>query len=240
MKIALLGYGKMGKTIEAIALKKGHEIILKIDKDNVAELTDKNLSKADVAIEFSTPQTVYNNILQCFKNNIPIVVGTTAWQDKLEDVIHQCKTKDQTLFYASNFSIGVNIFFQINKKLAKLMESQSQYDVQMEEIHHLEKLDSPSGTGITLAEGILENISRKSNWVNDSSTKLNELSIISKREANVPGTHTIFYNSDVDSIEIKHTAHSRAGFASGAVLAAEWLIGKKGIFGMNDLLNLND
>lgn len=237
MKIALLGYGKMGKTIEGIAIERGHEIVLKVDDHNKDSVTTKDLSKADVAIEFSTPQSAYNNILLCFEANIPIVVGTTAWLDKLGEVKKICKEKNQAFFHASNFSIGVNLFFQLNKKLATMMSGYKQYIPSMEEIHHTEKLDSPSGTAISLANDLIAIHPEKKSWVNSASGKTDELSIISKREPNVPGTHTISYTSDVDTIEIKHTAHSRKGFAEGAVIAAEWLIGKKGCYTMNDMLN---
>lgn len=237
MKIALLGYGKMGKTIEGIAIERGHEIVLKVDEHNKDSVTTKDLSKADVAIEFSTPQSAYNNVLLCFEANIPIVVGTTAWLDKLGEVKKICKEKNQAFFHASNFSIGVNLFFQLNKKLATMMSGYKQYIPSMEEIHHTEKLDSPSGTAISLANDLIAIHPEKKSWVNSASGKTDELSIISKREPNVPGTHTISYTSDVDTIEIKHTAHSRKGFAEGAVIAAEWLIGKKGCYTMNDMLN---
>ncbi|MCX6311592.1 MAG: 4-hydroxy-tetrahydrodipicolinate reductase [Bacteroidetes bacterium] len=241
MKIALLGYGKMGKTIEAIALKRGHSIVLKVDKDNFDPFPLEELKKADVAIEFSTPKTVVGNILHCFVAGVPIVVGTTAWNDQMEFVAEKCKEKNGTIFTASNFSLGVNLFFRLNNQLAKLMNPYSDYDVSMEEIHHVHKLDSPSGTGITLADGILANLDRKKTW-KDYPNELpadvphEELPIVSKRIGEVPGTHSVIYNSDVDKITITHEAYSREGFALGAVIAAEWLFGKKGIFGMNDLL----
>ena len=238
MKIALLGYGKMGKEIEQIAISRGHSIVLKIEIGNAADLTTENLKKADVAIEFSTPATAVNNIYKCFEANVPIVVGTTGWSDKLEEVKKKCAEKKQALFYASNFSVGVNIFFKVNQFLAKIMNGYTDYNVSMEEVHHVHKLDSPSGTGLTLANQVLDNVKRKSKWVEGSATSNNELSIISKREGEVPGTHIIKYTSAVDDIEIKHVAHNRKGFALGAVLAAEWIKGKQGVYGMNDLLNI--
>lgn len=236
MNIALLGYGKMGKEIEKIALSRGHQIVLKIDANNRAESIHK-LTLADVAIEFSTPDTAYDNIQECFKANVPVVVGTTGWLHKLEDCKKQCQ-QGKGLFYASNFSVGVNVFFAINKKLAQLMAAYPEYSVEMEEIHHTQKLDAPSGTAITLAEGIMENQPRFSNWVNENSKQENELGIISKRIENVPGTHTVVYNSEIDEIYIRHTAHNRKGFALGAVLAAEYMKGKAGFYGMSDLLGI--
>lgn len=241
MKIALLGYGKMGKTIETIAVKRGHSIILKVDKDNFEPFPLEELKKADVAIEFSTPKTVVGNILHCFNAGVPVVVGTTAWSDQFEFVSAKCKEKNGTIFTASNFSLGVNLFFRLNTQLAKLMNPYSDYQVSMEEIHHIHKLDAPSGTGITLAEGILSNLNRKKTW-KDYRDELpreipaSELPIVSQRIGEVPGTHSVIYDSNVDRITITHEAFSREGFALGAIIAAEWLIGKKGIFGMNDLL----
>jgi 4-hydroxy-tetrahydrodipicolinate reductase len=247
MKIALLGYGKMGKIIEKIATDRKHEIVLKIDHDNLYDLTPENLQQADVAIEFSTPSTVLNNIGHCFKAGVPIVIGTTGWYDQLPVVKQQCEENNGTLIYASNFSIGVNIFFHINRVLAKLMNAQPYYDVQVEEIHHLQKLDSPSGTAITIAEGILENLDYKKEWVNiltdnngdgEDTLKADQLLIESLRIDSVPGTHTVIYDSEVDTIEFKHTAHNRNGFALGAVLAAEWVSDKKGFFSVSDMFNL--
>ncbi len=237
LKIALLGYGKMGKEIEEICLQRNHEVVLKIGKDNLTDLTVDNLRKADVAIEFSTPDTAFANIQLCFDANIPIVVGTTGWLDKLDYCVEQSKTKQKGLFYASNFSVGVNIFFEINKKLAQLMANYPDYSVVMEEIHHTQKLDAPSGTAITLAEGIIEAYPQKK-WVNQASNLSNELPIISKREGLVPGTHNITYSSPIDEIFIQHTAHNRKGFAMGSVLAAEFMVGKNGYFGMSDLMGL--
>lgn len=238
MKIALIGYGKMGKAIEAIAIAKGHEIVHRIDLNSTHLLEKEELGKADVAIEFTTPETAYNNILKCFEANVPVVCGTTGWLEKLPEIKAQCLEKHQGFLYASNFSVGVNIFFEINKRLAELMASQSQYDIKMEEIHHTQKKDAPSGTAISLAEQILEKVSRKTGWVNEASSNAGALSILSKRIDPAPGTHTITYTSAIDDITITHTAHSREGFAAGAVIAAEWLDGKKGIFTMKDVLNL--
>lgn len=228
----------MGKTIEEIALEKGHEIIYRIDINNQDLLEKENLQQADVAIEFSTPDTAYHNILKCLEAGVPVVSGTTGWLDKLEDIKQRCRQHNGAFLYASNFSIGVNIFFEINKKLAELMASQEQYEISMEEVHHTQKKDAPSGTAITLAEQILERIDRKSTWINELTDNPSELSIISKRIDPAPGTHTVNYHSKIDDITIIHTAHSRKGFASGAVIAAEWLVGKKGIFGMKDVLGL--
>lgn len=240
MKIALLGYGKMGKAIEQLALEKFHQIILKVDENNAYNFSINELAKADVAIEFSIPSASVQNIRKCFEMNVPIVVGTTGWLAQWEEMKRICEEKNQSLFYASNYSIGVNIFFEINKKLAQLMNNQYDYEVSIEEIHHTQKLDAPSGTAITLANDILKAMERKTKWINTvkSQIKKDELLITSIREDKIPGTHTIQYDSSVDCIEIKHTAHSRQGFASGALLAAEWIIGKKGIFGMQDLLKL--
>jgi 4-hydroxy-tetrahydrodipicolinate reductase len=237
MNIALLGYGKMGKAIEEIAEKKGHKIILRIDDQNLEELTKENLQKADVAIEFTSPLSAMTNILFCFDAGIPIVCGTTGWLGKMELVRQKCKENNGTFLYASNFSIGVNIFFELNKKLAVLMKSQANYNVTIEEIHHTEKKDAPSGTAITLAEEVISASNQKNKWVNHSSTNPEELSIISKRIDPAAGTHSVKYTSLVDDIEIIHTAHNRKGFASGALLAAEFIKGKKGIFGMKDVLN---
>jgi len=228
----------MGKAIEAIAVAKGHEIVHRIDLNSTHLLEKEELSKADVAIEFTTPETAYSNILKCFDANVPVVCGTTGWLEKLPEIKAQCLEKHQGFLYASNFSVGVNIFFEINKRLAELMTSQPQYDVKMEEIHHTQKKDAPSGTAISLAEQILEKVSRKTAWVNEESTRPEALSILSRRIDPAPGTHSVTYTSAIDDITITHTAHSREGFAAGAVVAAEWLDGKKGIFTMKDVLNL--
>jgi 4-hydroxy-tetrahydrodipicolinate reductase len=238
MKIALVGYGKMGKEIEKIALDRGHEIVLKIDITNPGDLTIANLQKADVAIEFTIPSSAQSNYQLCFEAGIPVVSGTTGWLGQMAEVHGLCKKLDGTFFYASNFSLGVNIFFALNKKLAELMANRDEYKVEMKEIHHLQKLDAPSGTAITLAEGILGNIPDKKTWVNHSTDQVQELGIVSEREGEVPGTHIINYDSEVDYIEITHCAKSRIGFAFGAVLAAEYSFGKKGVLSMNDLLNI--
>lgn len=248
MKIALLGYGKMGKIIEKIATDRRHEIVLTIDHSNLHELTAENLQKADVAIEFTTPASVRPNIAACLAAGVPVVIGTTGWYNELAEVKQECDDKDGALLYGSNFSVGVNIFFHINKQLAKLMNNYPYYDVQVEEIHHTQKLDAPSGTGITIAEGIIENIDAKKNWVNILVTddndaadtlKSDELLIESHRIDSVPGTHTVIYDSEVDTIELKHTAHNRNGFALGAVLAAEWLKDKKGFYSVQDMFNFS-
>lgn len=237
MKIALIGYGKMGKEIERIALERGHEITLKIDITNQAELTVENLKKADVAIEFTVPASAIGNYKLCFEAGIPVVSGTTGWLDRKDEVYAACTAHDGTFFYASNFSVGVNIFFAVNKHLARLMGTRSEYAVEMKEIHHTQKLDAPSGTAITLAEGIIENLPEKKCWVNQATGNLDELAIISEREGQVPGYHAIRYESEADTIEIIHNAKSRAGFVLGAVLAAEFSLGKKGVLDMTDMLN---
>ncbi|MDF2432895.1 MAG: 4-hydroxy-tetrahydrodipicolinate reductase [Mucilaginibacter sp.] len=249
MKIALLGYGKMGKIIEKMAIDRKHEIVLKIGTDNQDQLTIENLQMADVAIEFSTPATVSGNIDVCFKANVPVVVGTTGWYNQLQQVKEQCEQSNCSLIYASNFSVGVNVFFYVNKILAKLMNKYPYYDVQVEEIHHTQKLDSPSGTAITIAEGIIENLEAKKEWANvlttggeetaDENIKSNQLLIESLRIENVPGTHTVIYDSEVDSIEFKHTAHNRNGFALGAILAAEWIQEKKGFHSIQDMFDFS-
>ena len=228
----------MGKEIELIALSRGHNIVLKVDASNASTYTITELKMADVAIEFSTPEAAINNIYKCFEANVPVVVGTTGWLSKLDDVKQKCANKQQALFYASNYSIGVNLFFKLNEYLAKLMNNYPNYNVSMEEIHHVHKLDAPSGTAISLANQVIEQLAEKQKWVNEASTVKQELSIISKRIDEVPGTHTVTYNSAVDEISITHIAHNRKGFALGAVVAAEWIKDKKGVFGMNDLMNL--
>lgn len=238
MKIALIGYGKMGKTIEQLAPARGHKVVLKIDVDNRDQLTAGRLAGADVAIEFTRPESAFGNIVAALEAGIPVVSGTTGWLDRLEEIKTICAREKGAFFYASNFSIGVNIFFALNRYLARMMEQQPQYDIELEEIHHTQKLDAPSGTAITLAQGILDEISRKKFWVNERDSNPKALSIISKRIDPAPGTHEINYHSEIDSITIRHTAHSREGFATGALLAAEWIAGKQGVFGMNDMLSL--
>jgi len=236
MKIALIGYGKMGKAIERIALSRGHDIILKIDLDNSADLTKENLSKADVAIEFTGPSSAAQNLLKCANAGIPVVCGSTGWLEQYP-VIKQAFEKNESAFlYASNFSIGVNIFFEINKKLAHLMAPHPEYSVEMREIHHTQKRDAPSGTAITLAEQVMAEVPGLKNWVNRPSRDAGELPIISERLDPAAGTHSVKYYSAIDDLEIIHTAHSREGFAGGAVLAAEFIQKKKGIFSMKDVL----
>jgi len=239
MRILLLGYGKMGKAIEQIALNRNHTVPFKIDISNRHELANINRSNVDVAIEFSSPESAYENVKFCIENNIPVVCGTTGWLERKPEIEALCKQKGGAFFYASNYSVGVNLFFHFNKLLAKVMKGYPQYSVSMEEIHHTEKKDAPSGTAITLAEGVIENYPNINKWVNEKTSEKSELGILSKRIEKVPGTHTIFYDSEVDSIEIKHTAHSRHGFAEGSVISAEWLADKKGVFGMDDMLKLS-
>lgn len=235
MNIALFGYGKMGKEIEAIAIKRNHNIVLKIDKDNIESITENDLKKADVIIEFSTPHSVLDNINKCISAQVPIVVGTTGWYDNFEEIKKLCSEKNGSLFHATNFSLGVNLFFKVNSYLAELMNKYTNYDVSMEEIHHIHKLDKPSGTAITLAEQIITKIDRKTNWSIETKNS-DTLFINDIREGEVPGTHIIKYQSDVDDIEIMHKAHNRKGFALGAVIAAEFLNGKKGIYTMSDII----
>ena len=238
MKIALIGYGKMGKAIESIALNKGHEIVLKLDIQNNNDFTEAALQKADVAIEFTGPHSAYENIKKCIAWGVPVVSGSTGWLDKWNEVKDLCEVNNGTLIYSSNYSIGVNLFFELNKQLAQLMQPYNSYDVSMTEVHHTEKKDAPSGTAISLAEQILTNLGRKNKWVNAPSENSNELVIQSERIDPAPGTHMIKYSSEIDDIEIIHTAHTRIGFASGAVLAAEFAFEKKGIFTMKDVLGL--
>lgn len=238
MKIALIGYGKMGKAIESIALSKGHEIVLKIDIQNNQDFTEAALQKADVAIEFTGPHSAFENVKKCIAWGVPVVSGSTGWLDQWAEIKDLCAEKNGTLIYSSNYSIGVNLFFELNKQLAQLMESYNSYDVSMTEVHHTEKKDAPSGTAISLAEQILTNLGRKNKWVNTASGNSNELVIQSERIDPAPGTHIVKYSSDIDDIEIIHTAHTRIGFASGAVLAAEFAFEKKGIFTMKDVLGL--
>ncbi len=236
MKIALIGYGKMGKEIEQILIARGHTIPLIIDLNNTNDLDAAHLQKVDVAIEFTTPSTAYGNVVKCLEEGVPVVCGTTAWLDKLPEVEQLCKEKNGAFFYASNYSIGVNIFFEINRRLAQLMNRFGEYDVTIEETHHTQKKDAPSGTAVTLAEGVLENLDRKQKWVCGTTTVPEELEVVAIRRSVVPGTHTVTYESDVDALSITHMAKSRRGFALGAVLAAEFLHGKTGIFSMKDLM----
>jgi len=233
MNIALLGYGKMGKTIERIALERGHTIVFKSSRHT----TDFDLSKADVAIDFSIPNAAVNNISTCFNSNTPVISGTTGWLADYDNMVALCNQKNGAFIYGSNFSLGVNVFFELNNYLAKMMNTLEQYNISLEEIHHTQKLDAPSGTAISLAEGIIDN-SDKTAWKLDNTSHDNEIPIVAKRVDNVPGTHTIDYTSEVDSIKIEHIAHNRNGFALGAVIAAEWIINKKGVFTMKDVLGL--
>ncbi|WP_242132642.1 4-hydroxy-tetrahydrodipicolinate reductase [Aestuariivivens marinum] len=233
MNIALLGYGKMGQTIEQIAINRGHNIVLTVDKDD----KDFDITKADVAIDFSIPNVAFNNIALCLNNNVPVVSGTTGWLDHYDKAVALCKEKQGGFIYASNYSLGVNIFFELNKTLAKMMSSLNQYNISMEEIHHTQKLDAPSGTAISLANDIIENHNKVNAWKLDEASE-NTIPIISKRIADVPGTHSIHYKSEVDTINIEHVAHNRQGFALGAVIAAEWLVGKTGVFNMKDVLGI--
>lgn len=236
MKIALIGYGKMGKTIEQIALSRGHQIVSIVDINNPEEFQSDNFKSADVAIEFTTPATAFDNYMKSFAAGVPVVSGTTGWLDRIGEIKDKCANEGKTFFYASNFSIGVNIFFALNKHLAKIMNNFPAYDISMTETHHIHKLDAPSGTAITLAEGIIENIDRKDRWTLETAQQPTDLPIHAIREGEVPGIHEITYESDVDYISIKHDAKSRAGFALGAVVAAEFTAGKTGFLGMDDML----
>lgn len=234
MKIALLGYGRMGQTIEKIAISRGHDVVLKIDKDDA----DYDITQADVAIDFSLPTAAFGNITNCINNNVPVVSGTTGWLENYNKAVTLCNDKKGAFIYASNFSLGVNIFFELNKTLAKMMSNLKQYNVTMEEIHHTKKLDAPSGTAITLAEGVIENNTNYNAWELNETKNNNAIPIVAKRIGDVPGTHVVNYASEVDTINIEHVAHNRQGFALGAVVAAEWLVGKTGVFSMNDVLGI--
>lgn len=236
MKIALIGYGKMGKTIEQIALNRGHQIVSIVDINNPEEFQSANFKSADVAIEFTTPATAFDNYMKSFAAGVPVVSGTTGWLDRIGEIEEKCEKESKTFFYASNFSIGVNIFFALNKYLAKIMNNFPSYNISMTETHHIHKLDAPSGTAITLAEGIIENVDRKDRWTLETAEQPTDLPIHAIREGEVPGIHEVTYESDVDYISIKHDAKSRAGFALGAVVAAEFTAGKKGFLGMDDML----
>jgi len=237
MKIAIIGYGKMGHEIARIAKNRANEISLIIDADNASDLNTKNLKKVDVAIEFSSPDAAKNNIITCLKNNTPVVSGTTGWLDSWEEVSNICRENNGALFYASNYSIGVNILFAINSKLASIMDSFPEYEASMKEVHHIHKLDAPSGTAITLAEQITRNLQRNTAWSLEAD-KEGKLFIDAQREGEVKGFHSVSYDSDLDTITISHHAKSREGFATGAVMAAEFIQGKNGIFGMEEMLKL--
>lgn len=240
MKIALIGYGKMGKTIEQVAISRGHEIGLKIDLDNLNDFNADNMKSIDVAIEFTSPHTAFENVMKCLEFGIPVVCGSTGWLDRLKEAEDLCRTLNGSFLCASNFSVGVNIFFELNKKLAQLMKGQEQYNISMREIHHTQKKDAPSGTAITIAEQIIDNLDSKKSWVNHETTVPTELPIISERIDPYPGLHEVTYRSAVDEITIVHNAHSRDGFALGAVLAAEYIAVKKGIFTMKDVLGFGN
>ena len=239
MKIALLGYGKMGKAIESISVDRGHKIVLKISSSNSDLLTIESFENCDVAIDFSTPTTAQQNIELALKSKTPIICGTTGWLKNIDEVTKLCVSENSAFLYASNFSLGVNLFFELNKKLAKLMSNQLSYEVSMKEIHHTQKLDAPSGTAITLAEQIITENTTKKKWVLDKQTSAEQLPIVALRENSVPGTHIIKYHSEIDTLSISHEAHSRKGFALGAVIAAEWILTKKGVFNMKDVLFSN-
>lgn len=239
MKIALIGYGKMGKAIERIALSRGHQIVCKIDITESGSFDSPEFASADVAIEFTTPQTAYDNYIKAFEHNVPVVSGTTGWLDKLCDIKQRCADGKQTFFYTSNFSLGVNIFFAINRQLAKIMNGYDSYNVEMSETHHIHKLDAPSGTAISLAEGVIENLDRKNSWSLAPEQRPDAVTITAYREGEVPGIHTVKYESEFDFIEITHNAKTRDSFAFGAVLASEFTCGKKGFLCEKDLYNFN-
>lgn len=236
MNIALIGYGKMGKAIEEIAVSRGHTIVLKVGLENLEDNTIDKIRQADVAIEFTGPESAYENIIRCLDAGVPVVSGSTGWLAQMDEARRYCTQKNGTFLYASNFSVGVNIFFEVNKRLAGLMAGHPEYEPRITEIHHTQKRDAPSGTAITLAEQLMEKIHRKKEWVNHISDNLDELEILSERVDPAPGIHTIAYESDIDTITITHTAHNRRGFATGAVLAAEFVASRKGIFQMSDVL----
>lgn len=236
MKIGLLGYGKMGKEIEAIALQRGHEVPLKIDEHNRLTITEADIKACDVMIDFSTPHSVIGNIHFVMNAKVPMVVGTTGWHDSIDAIASLCNQQNGSLVYGSNFSVGVNIFFALNKYLAGMMDQYLNYEPAIHEIHHTQKLDAPSGTAITLGKDIVEKLNRKTNWT-DKNAKPEELLITADRIENVPGTHIVSYTSDIDTIEMKHIAHNRKGFALGAVIAAEWIVNKKGFFEVKQMFN---
>lgn len=238
MRIALIGYGKMGHMIEEVALQRGHEVVLKIHADNREEFTQEHIAKAEVAIEFTAPDSAFENVRKCLDYGVPVVSGSTGWNERLEEARSYCLEKKGSFLHASNFSVGVNIFFKVNELLAKLMAHQPDYNVEVKEVHHTAKKDAPSGTAVTIAQQILANLPRKTSWINSETENPQQLAIISERVDPAPGTHYVKYTSDIDDIEIIHTAHNRKGFALGAVLAAEFIHDKKGIFTMNEVLAL--
>lgn len=238
MKIALIGYGKMGMAIEEIAVQRGHDIVLRVNIDNLQDNSVENIKRADLAIEFTGPESAFENITRCMDAGVPVVCGSTGWLNRFNEAKEYCKKNGGALLYASNYSVGVNIFFAINKMLASLIAPHQEYDVKIVEIHHTQKKDAPSGTAISLAEQIMERLNRKKLWINQDTTDPAQLQIISERIDPAPGTHKVHYHSEVDDIEIIHTAHNRKGFATGAVLAAEFLLGRKGIYSMSDVLGI--
>ncbi len=240
MKIALVGYGKMGREIETVAKAKGHEITLIIDERNTDQLDAEHLSGIDVVIEFSTPQTACHNVVTCLRYGVPVVCGTTGWGDQLDEAKRYCQKMGGAFFYASNYSVGVNLFFRLNEQLARMMNRFPGYEVSMREVHHTQKKDAPSGTAITLAERIVAWLDRKSGWTNEPEAKTDRIAIVSERTGTVPGIHEVRYESAADIITVCHEAKSRKGFAEGAVLAAEFIQGKQGIFSMDDMLDIND
>jgi 4-hydroxy-tetrahydrodipicolinate reductase len=237
MKIALIGYGKMGKTIEKLALAKNHKVDLIIDMDNLEDFTDENLRRVDVAIEFSTPETAFDNIAKCINSGVPVVSGTTGWITRLDEIVELCKTENGAFFYASNYSLGVNILFKLNQYLAKIMNNFPEYEVSIDETHHIHKVDAPSGTAITLANDIIHYIKRKISWVKGNSSEKTKLGVSSHRIGENPGFHVIKYDSTIETIEISHQSKSREGLAMGALTAAGFLVGKSGVFNMDDMLN---
>ena len=239
MKIALIGYGKMGRTIEELAEKNNHRIELIIDENSLEDFTEENLRRVDVAIEFSTPDVAFDNIIKCINSGVPVVSGTTGWLKRLDEVVELCKTENGAFFYASNFSLGVNIFFKLNQYLAKMMNKFPEFNVSIEETHHIHKLDAPSGTAITIAEDIIKNIDQKKKWVKESASENNEIAVKSHRIGENPGVHLVHYDSPIENIEIIHSSKSRIGLALGALTAAGFIIGKTGVFGMDDLLELS-
>lgn len=236
MKVAIIGYGKMGHAVEAVLASRGHEVVLVVDADNTGDICPGKMKGADVAIEFTAPDAAFDNITRAMRAGVPVVSGTTAWLSRFDEAAEICRDCGSALFYSSNYSVGMNIFFKVNAMLARMMNGYPQYDVTIEEVHHTAKKDSPSGTAVTLAEGVLAGIDRKSRWVGQTTTDPEELEVIGIRRSVVPGTHTVTWESPVDAIRIEHTAKGRESLALGAVLAAEFLVGKKGVFGMDDML----